>query len=273
MKKEDIDYLKSINDKKVKEIAQKLEKEKIKKQKKKAYNLELKELQIELLKLQDWVSETKQRVLIIFEGRDGAGKGSSIKRFIEHLNPRKFRIVALPKPTEIEKGQFYFQRYFKQLPNRGEIVFFDRSWYNRAIVEPVFNFCTKKQYKEFMKLVPKVEDALVDDGIILIKFWLDITKETQKERFDERKNNPLKYWKLSPIDLKAQELWDEITIYQDKMLNTTSTKKAPWIIIDSNSQKKARVQAIKYVLSKIDYEGKESSPIDFNVDTNLLKMV
>jgi len=209
--------------------------------------------------------------MIIFEGRDAAGKGGTIKRFIEHLNPRKFRIVALPKPTKEEQGQFFFQRYFKHLPSPGEIVFFDRSWYNRAIVEPVYGFCTNKQYKEFMKTVPQVEEALIDDGIIVIKFWLEIDKETQKERFDERKNSPLKYWKLSPIDLKAQELWSEITEHKETMFKQTSTKKSPWIVVDSNNQKSARLQAIKYVLSKIEYEDKGKTLNSIETDPKLIK--
>ena len=271
MKNEDIEYLLSKNDKKLEEIAKNEIKKQDKKLHKKLYKQELLEAQIELLKLQDWVYENKKRVVIIFEGRDTAGKGGTIKRFIEHLNPRKFRIAALPKPTKEEMGQFFYQRYFKHLPNEGEIVFFDRSWYNRAIVEPVYGFCTKKQYDEFMRITPSVEQALINDGIILIKFWLDISKETQKKRFDERKNNPLKYWKLSPIDLKAQELWDDITKFQEAMFKQTSTQDAPWIIIDSNNQKKARLAAIKYVLSAIDYEGKGTTLKNIDVDKNLIK--
>lgn len=164
------------------------------------YENELKQLQVELIKLQNWVYDNNKRVMIIFEGRDAAGKGGAIKRFTEYLNPRKFRVVALQKPTEVETGQFYFQRYFQHLPNPGEIVFFDRSWYNRAIVEPVFKFCTDEQYEKFMKEVPEIEHALVDDGIILIKFWFSISKENQQKRFTERMSNPLKHWKLSPVD-------------------------------------------------------------------------
>ncbi len=216
------------------------------------YKKELRELQIELIKLQNYVYENKKRVLIIFEGRDSAGKGGAIKRFIEHLNPRKYRVVALPKPSDIERGQFYFQRYFKHLPNEGEIVFFDRSWYNRAVVEPVFDFCTKGQYEKFMKEVNVIEKLLVDDGIELIKFWFDITKETQAKRFYERETNPLKKWKLSELDKKAQQMWDKTTFYVEKMLKETNTKHSPWIVIDSNSQKKARLEAIKYVLNKIN---------------------
>ena len=170
------------------------------------YENELKELQVELIKLQNWVYDNNKRVMIIFEGRDAAGKGGSIKRFTQYLNPRKFRVVALQKPTEVETGQFYFQRYFQHLPNPGEITFFDRSWYNRAIVEPVFDFCTPEQYEKFMKQVPEIEHSIIDDGIILIKLWYSITKDNQKKRFKERMSNPLKHWKLSPVDQKAQEI-------------------------------------------------------------------
>jgi len=215
------------------------------------YSKDLQELQIKLIKLQNWVHENNKRVMIIFEGRDGAGKGGTIKRFIEHLNPRKYRVVALTKPTQQELGQFFFQRYFLHLPNQGEIVFFDRSWYNRAIVEPVFDFCTQEQYKRFMSEVPLVEKSLVEDGIILIKFWLEIDRKTQQKRFQDRKNSPLKRWKISPIDEKADAMWDKITHYKQLMLSSTHTEYAPWVIIDSNNKKKARLQAINHVLSSI----------------------
>ena len=267
MKLEDLNYLlKVTDDAKAQEILAKTFK---KEQKKKSYKRQLTQLQVELLKLQDWVHENQTRLVIIFEGRDGAGKGSTIKRFIEHMNPRKFRIVALPKPTPQEQKQFFYQRYLKQLPNAGEIVFFDRSWYNRAIVEPTFGFCTKEQYEQFMQITPQVEKALIDDGIIIIKFWLSITKQTQAQRFYERQHNPLKYWKLSPIDLKAQELWDVITQYKERMFEQTSTPYAPWVIVDSNKQKQARVNTIKYVLSQIPYEGKDSS-LDLSWDPKQL---
>jgi len=223
------------------------------------YEEELQRLQIELVKLQNWVYENNKRVLIIFEGRDAAGKGGAIKRFTEHLNPRRYRVVALPKPTEVEMGQFYFQRYMAQLPNPGEIAFFDRSWYNRAIVEPVFGFCTKEQYEKFMQEVPAMEHALIDDGIILIKFWFAISKKEQRKRFKERKTNPLKQWKISPIDLQAQKKWDEITYYRDEMFSRTHTTYSPWIIVKSNDKKTARLESIRYVLSRIPYEGKEEA--------------
>jgi polyphosphate kinase 2 len=235
------------------------------------YEEELKALQVELIKLQNWVYENNKRVMIIFEGRDAAGKGGSIKRFTQYLNPRKFRVVALQKPTEVELGQFYFQRYFQHLPNPGEITFFDRSWYNRAIVEPVFDFCTAEQYEKFMKEVPEIEHAIVDDGIILIKLWYSITKENQQKRFKERMTNPLKHWKLSPVDEKAQEMWDKITYYKEEMFSRTHTSYAPWIIVDSNDKKKARLESIRYVLSAIDYDGKKDANITLHHDPEIVE--
>lgn len=234
------------------------------------YEEELIKLQIELIKLQNWVFENKKRVMIIFEGRDAAGKGGAIKRFTEHLNPRKYRVVALPKPTEVEMGQFYFQRYFKHLPNPGEIVFFDRSWYNRAIVEPVYGFCTEEQYEKFIKEVPEIEHSLVDDGIILIKFWFSISKETQKRRFEERIRNPLKQWKLSPVDKEAQKMWDKITYYKEEMFSKTHTSYSPWIIVNSNDKKTARLESIRYVLSQIPYENKEDSKVSLHPDPEIV---
>jgi len=235
------------------------------------YEKELVQLQVELIKLQNWVYENKKRVMIIFEGRDAAGKGGAIKRFIQYLNPRKFRIAALPKPTEVEMGQFYFQRYFKHLPDPGEIVFFDRSWYNRAVVEPVFGFCTKEQYERFMKEVPEIEHSLTSDGIILIKFWFSINKKTQEKRFKDRLTNPLKRWKLSPIDKKAQQMWDKITWYKEEMLSKTHTSYAPWIIVDSNNKKRARLESIRYVLSNIPYEGKKDAKINLHHDPSVVQ--
>ncbi len=235
------------------------------------YEDELIKLQIELIKMQNWIYENKKRVMIIFEGRDAAGKGGAIKRFTMHLNPRKYRVVALPAPTEVEKGQFYFQRYFQHLPNPGEIAFFDRSWYNRAIVEPVYGFCTKEQYEKFMKEVPEIEHALIDDGIILIKFWFSISKETQKKRFEERMRNPLKQWKLSPVDMKAQDLWDEITYYKEEMFSKTHTSYSPWIIVNSNNKKFARLESIRYVLSHIPYEGKDKAKVSLHPDPDIVQ--
>ena len=235
------------------------------------YEKELVQLQVELIKLQNWVYNNKKRVMIIFEGRDAAGKGGSIKRFIQYLNPRKFRVAALPKPTEVEMGQFYFQRYFKHLPDPGEIVFFDRSWYNRAVVEPVFGFCTKEQYQRFMLEVPEIEHSLVSDGIIMIKFWFSISKETQEKRFEERLTNPLKRWKLSPIDEKAQKMWDKITWYKEEMFSKTHTSYAPWIIVDSNDKKRARLESIRYVLSHIPYEGRDKAKINLHHDPSIVE--
>ncbi|MDR2151502.1 MAG: polyphosphate kinase 2 [Helicobacteraceae bacterium] len=230
------------------------------------YAKELERLQVELIKLQNWVSETKQRVAILFEGRDAAGKGGAIKRFIEALNPRKYRVVALPKPTEVEAGQFYFQRYMAQLPNPGEIVFFDRSWYNRAVVEPVFGFCTKDQYERFMHEAPEIEQSLINDGIILIKFWFSVSKATQLERFTSREHNPLKQWKLSSVDKQAQKKWDDFTFYKEQMFSRTHTRFSPWIIVNSNDKAAARLESIRYVLSVVDYDRKEKIKISLSPD-------
>jgi len=233
------------------------------------YEEELEALQVELVKLQHWVKEQNKRVCIIFEGRDAAGKGGSIQRFTDNLPPRDIQIVALPKPTEIEQGQWYFQRYTQHLPNPGEIVFFDRSWYNRAVVEPVMGFCTEVQYKRFMRQVPEFEHMLYEDGIILIKFWFDITKEEQQERFADRRKSLLKQWKISPVDEKAQTLWNAYTEYKDKMMLGTHTSYSPWIIVEANSKKKARLESIRYVLAQIDYKGK-SKKIDLSPDPKIV---
>ncbi|MGB5462198.1 MAG: polyphosphate kinase 2, partial [Aureibaculum sp.] len=187
------------------------------------YEDELKKLQIELVKLQQWVSNNKKRVVIIFEGRDAAGKGGNIRRFTEHLNPRSMNLVALSKPTEIERGQWYFRRYIKELSNPGEIVFFDRSWYNRAVVEPVMGFCDDEQYNRFMLQVPEFEHMLYEDGVKIIKFWFSISKEEQKARFEARLQNAVKRWKFSPVDQKGQELWDKYTFYKEQMFSKTHT--------------------------------------------------
>lgn len=220
------------------------------------YQEELEQLQIELIKLQQWVQKNNKRIAILFEGRDAAGKGGSIRRFIEHLNPRSMRVVALPKPSDIEQGQWYFQRYINQLPNPGEIVFFDRSWYNRAVVEPVNGFCTPKQYEQFMLQVPDFEHMLYEDGIILFKFWFSISKDVQLSRFNKRKKNPLKQWKISPVDRKAQDLWDKYTFYKEEMFYKTHSSYSPWIIVQANVKKEARLASIRYVLDHIDYENK-----------------
>jgi len=225
------------------------------------YEEELKLLQIELLKLQRTVQEKSQRVVIIFEGRDAAGKGGTIRRFVEHLNPRAMRVVALPIPTEEEIGQWYFQRYIKQLPNPGEMVFFDRSWYNRAVVEPVNGFCTKSEYQRYMLQVPEFEHMLFEEGIHLIKFYFSISRKEQVRRFKARQENPLKQWKLSPLDAKAQSLWDDYTHYKEMMFSRTHTTSSPWIIVRANNKLKARLESIRYVISTLEYEGKGSSKV------------
>ncbi|WP_299625066.1 polyphosphate kinase 2 [uncultured Tenacibaculum sp.] len=234
------------------------------------YSKELKSLQIELVKLQQWVAKNNKRVAIIFEGRDAAGKGGNIRRFMEHLNPRSSRLVALNKPTEVERGQWYFQRYIKELPNPGEIVFFDRSWYNRAVVEPVMGFCTDAQYRKFLVQVPEFEHMLYEDGITVIKFWLSITKKEQLRRFEARMDNPLKHWKFSPVDKKGQELWDRYTYYKGEMFSNTHTTYCPWTIIKTNSKKTARLEAMRHVLSKFDYDGKEDAVTYLNPDPNVV---
>ena len=237
------------------------------------YERELELLQEELIKLQLDVIKNKRKIVILFEGRDAAGKGGSIRRFTHHLNPRHSRVVALSKPTGAEKGQFYFQRYVSQLPNPGEIVFFDRSWYNRAVVEPVNGFCSQEQYQKFMKQVNWFEHMLVEDGIEVVKFWFSVSKEEQIKRFNERKNNALKQWKLSPVDLKAQDLWDEYTKYKKKMFSKTNMPYSPWINIKGDNKKEARLESIRYVLNHLDYEGKENAKVDLMVNKNVVKPV
>jgi polyphosphate kinase 2 len=230
------------------------------------YEEELRRLQIELVKLQRDVQLTGRRVAIIFEGRDAAGKGGTIRRFTEHLNPRSMKVVALSKPTEVEKGQWYFQRYVKPLPNPGEIAFFDRSWYNRAVVEPVMNFCTKAQYQTFMQQVPEFEHMLYEDNIEIIKFWFSISKDEQASRFKGRSNNPLKQWKISPVDDKAQENWDLYTMYKEEMFSKTHTSYSPWAIVKANNKMKARLEAIRHVLNSLPYEGKGESKVNLHPD-------
>ena len=234
------------------------------------YEEELENLQIELVKLQRWVQEKGARLAILFEGRDAAGKGGAIRRFIEHLNPRAMRVVALPKPTEEEKGQWYFQRYSRQLPNRGEIVFFDRSWYNRAVVEPVNGFCTQQQYDVFMQQVTEFEHMLYEDGVILVKFWFSISKEEQLSRFKSRLNNPLKQWKISPVDMEAQKRWDIYTQYKEQMFSKTHTSFSPWFIVHANNKQKARLESIRYVLSLVPYDGKEKAATNLLPNPNII---
>ena len=234
------------------------------------YEHELRQLQVELVKLQRDVQINGRRVVIVFEGRDAAGKGGAIRRFVEHLNPRSMRVVALPIPTEVEKGQWYFQRYVKNLPNPGELAFFDRSWYNRAVVEPVNQFCTKKQYQTFMQQVPEFEHMLYEDNIELIKFWFSISKEEQDRRFTARKKNPLKQWKVSPVDDKAQEHWDLYTKYKEEMFSKTHTSYAPWVIVKANSKFRARLEAIRHVLNSVSYAEKDNATVNLHPDPNII---
>ena len=214
-------------------------------------------LQVELLKLQRWVKETGRKIVILFEGRDAAGKGGTIRRFMEHLNPRGARVVALPKPSDVEAGQWYFQRYVAHLPTKGELVFFDRSWYNRAGVEPVMGFCTKEEYENFMREVPDFERSLIRSGITLIKFWFAVSREEQLKRFREREVHPLKHWKLSPIDRASIDRWDDYTRASQQMFNRTDTADAPWIIIKSDDKLRARLNAIRVLLHTVEYEDRD----------------
>ena len=218
-------------------------------------------LQVELLKLQAWVKDTGQRVVIIFEGRDAAGKGGTIKRLMEHLNPRGARVVALEKPSEQERGQWYFQRYVQHLPTAGEITLFDRSWYNRAGVERVMGFCSPEDYDEFMRQTPEFERTLVRSGIHLIKFWFSVSREEQRRRFKEREVHPLKQWKLSPIDLASLDKWEDYTKAKEAMFFHTDTADSPWTVIKSNCKKRARLNAMRYVLHKLPYTGKDTERI------------
>ena len=218
-------------------------------------------LQVELLKLQAWVKETGQRVVILFEGRDAAGKGGTIKRVMEHLNPRGARVVALEKPSEEERGQWYFQRYVKHLPTAGEIVMFDRSWYNRAGVERVMGFCSDEEYAEFMRQAPQFERQLVRSGIHLVKFWFSVSREEQRRRFKERKAHPLKQWKLSPIDLASLDKWGDYTKAKEAMFFETDTADAPWTVIKSDCKKRARLNGMRYLLQKLPYTNKEPKNI------------
>jgi len=222
----------------------------------KAYEKQKYRLQVELLKLQAWVKETGQKVVIVFEGRDAAGKGGTIKRFMEHLNPRGAHVVALEKPSEVERGQWYFQRYIQHLPTAGEIVLFDRSWYNRAGVERVMGFCSNDEYNEFMRQVPEFERNLARSGIHVIKFWFSVSREEQRRRFKERERHPLKQWKLSPIDLASLDKWDDYTKAKEAMFFYTDTADAPWTVVKSDCKKRARLNALRYVLHKLPYTNK-----------------
>jgi len=234
------------------------------------YEEQMAQLQIELVKLQRWIQKTNRRVVILFEGRDAAGKGGTIKRFAEHLNPRQMRVVALDKPTEKEMAQWYFRRYIKELPDKGEMFFFDRSWYNRAVVEPVMSFCNDDQYVQFMRQVNEFEYMLFEDGVDIVKFWFSIDKGEQSKRFEGRRNNPLKQWKLSPVDEKGQGLWDKYTYYKEQMFAQTHTSFSPWTIIESNNKKIARLESIRHVLSHFEYDGKEDSLANVLPDPNVV---
>ncbi len=227
----------------------------------KEYEARKKALQIELLKLQNWVKDTGQRIVILFEGRDAAGKGGTIKRFMEHLNPRGARVVALEKPTEVERGQWYFQRYINNLPTAGEIVLFDRSWYNRAGVEKVMGFCTPAEYLEFMRQAPELERMLVRSGIHLFKLWFSVSREEQFRRFQKRRKDPLKQWKLSPIDMASLDKWDDYTRAKESMFFYTDTADAPWTVIKSDDKKRARLNAMLHVLNNLPYANKDDSVV------------
>jgi len=221
-----------------------------------AYEDELHRLQIELLKMQNHIKDSGKKVLMIFEGRDAAGKGGTIKRITEHLNPRGARVIALDKPSDVERSQWYFQRYAQYLPSAGEIVLFDRSYYNRGGVEPVMDFCTQEEHKEFLHEVPEFEKMLINSDITIFKFYFSVSKEEQKRRFDKRRTDPLKQYKLSPVDEKSQELWDKYTIAKYSMLLASHTDHAPWTVIRSDNKKKARINCIKHILNHIDYPSK-----------------
>ncbi|MCB0482239.1 MAG: polyphosphate kinase 2 [Flavobacteriales bacterium] len=234
------------------------------------YDHELSMLQTEMVQMQNDIQKNGKKVAVIFEGRDSAGKGGAIKRFTEHLSPRAMNVVALGKPSDEERGQWYFQRYSEYLPNKGEINFFDRSWYNRAVVEPVMGFCTKDQYKRFMRQVPEFEHMLFESGIHIIKFWFSITKEEQFKRFDSRKLDPHKQWKVSDVDLQAQAKWDDYTKYKNRMFSLTHSEYCPWIIVRANDKKVARLESMRFVLSSIEYENKGITGVNLLPDPNVV---
>ncbi|MBC8237363.1 MAG: polyphosphate kinase 2 [Helicobacteraceae bacterium] len=233
------------------------------------YEKELAKLQVELLKFQNHVKDQGLKVLMIFEGRDAAGKGGTIKRITEHLNPRGARVVALEKPSDIEASQWYFQRYVKHLPGAGEIVLFDRSWYNRSMVEPVMGFCTERQHHKFLKDAPEFEDMIVDEDIIIFKFYFSVSKDEQARRFKARETDPLKQYKLSPVDKESQKLWDEYSLAKFMMLSATHTDIAPWTIVKSDNKKRARINCIKHILNFVEYPDKISNK-DIKVDDEII---
>lgn len=221
------------------------------------YEKEKGDLQVELLKLQKWVGDTGQRIVMIFEGRDAGGKGGTIKRFMEHMNPRQAHVIALTVPTNREQGQWYFQRYISTLPSKGEMALYDRSWYNRGVVEPVMGFCTPEQHKLFLKQAPEFEKMLTDDGIILYKFWFSVSREEQFRRFKSRETDKLKQWKLSPVDQDGLKRWDKFTKAKNKMFDKTDVDWAPWTVIRSDGKKRARLNCMRFVLNSLPYEGKD----------------
>ena len=235
----------------------------------KVYLEQLRLLQIELVKMQKWCNDQGKRVVVLFEGRDAAGKGGTIGTFLEFMNPRSARHVALSKPSDVERGQWYFQRYANELPTKGEIVLFDRSWYNRAGVEPVMGFCTADEADLFLSEVPSFERMLIHEGVVLVKIWLDIGREMQLKRFHDRRHDPLRIWKLSPVDLKALGMWDQYTLARDRMLKATHSDLSPWIIVRSNDKKRARLNAIRYVLGLLDYDRKNLAAIG-DIDGKIL---
>ena len=230
-------------------------------------------LQTELVNLQSHIADTSGRLLIIFEGRDTAGKGGGIMRFVRFLNPRHYRIVALAKPTEIERGQWFLQKYIKHLPDPGEIVFFDRSWYNRAVVEPVMGFCTQEKHELFMNDVVNLEESLVKDGVRIIKFWFSIERTVQQKRLTKRQTNPLHMWKMSTVDAVAQQKWEDYTRYKSKMFRLTSTQSAPWVVIDGNHKDTARKEAMRYVLSSMDYAKKGLAADRLEPDPSIIDVI
>ena len=235
----------------------------------KVYLEQLRLLQIELVKMQKWCNDQGKRVVVLFEGRDAAGKGGTIGTFLEFMNPRSARLVALSKPSDVERGQWYFQRYANELPTKGEIVLFDRSWYNRGVVEPVMGFCTADEADLFLSEVPSFERMLIHEGVVLVKIWLDIGREMQLKRFHDRRHDPLRIWKLSPVDLKALGMWDQYTLARDRMLKATHSDLSPWIIVRSNDKKRARLNAIRYVLGLLDYDRKNLAAIG-DIDGKIL---
>ena len=231
------------------------------------------ELQTELVHLQSHLEESGGRLLIIFEGRDTAGKGGGIMRFARFLNPRHYRIVALAKPTRVEQGQWFFQKYIKHLPDPGEMVFFDRSWYNRAVVEPVMGFCSMEKHEMFMEDVVMLEDSLIRDGIKIVKFWFSIDREEQQRRLDRRQTDPLHMWKMSTVDAVAQQNWEEYTKYKTKMFRLTSTPDSPWVAIDGNDKDVARMEAMRYVISKMEYEKKGTAASRLEPNPEIVEVI